>query len=872
MADVSNHPHPHSHPARSPSGYRPEKPLSRELSLYNGVSNRSRGWKTKKSEKVEGMQTYRQSSVARWDGASMLSNGWDNLRRDPELWYHDGNCYIHLYGQGQSRRGPAFKVSFSGFLKAGCYPFIDRFMARDSIVTTGRTQENGDPARLSRIELFIPAPALDNQQSYEYHLATRNFIAYVFRRSMIGENLGAALITLVHSMHQFRVKDADNVQDLMDYLDEEGYLNLRSHPTHAIAILHLSEVFRLRSLYINAFAHCCGMKDQLLAVPEYQLLSLKTRKLIHCARVEMNLRLEQSANLVGTFLRCELAETHLSLYPGARSHLEKFRSLLHNFYVAKFGSYPPPSIDPETTIFAADVFRIMRADFEALFQYLVDESVDNTQNSSFLAAGGVCTWQSIQLFDRRHEFKTLPHPLPLLPRVSLENIKKVAWLEKRIKRNQRQREVTRSAFLKATNQRAELLKNGLVRVYRQFEEDLAHPSTKASKVEDLGPMDSRKVRWIQIYTVYQALRQATEAPPEVQDAATAPYHLCISTTDLPPWDEELPVHHLVRRQTIHIVHSTLPSNIGWDPMGSSPYQCSFEIKPDIDYFAITHRDRTLNEDKDKVPRFRRTASWRGSLSRSLSRSLTTRHSSAKLTKPQNRTAQSPWNRRHHEIVIQGYGNGTNGIRDALTDTVPPKARATIAEGNLESTSPSRNSSTSGLLRKSEDESIVNTLETSICESQVETSPLLRSGKRGGSKNWQSENRNNNRETLPHRPGSSFAAFRRKCQGEATSNTTCGLLRRRSKSIDGSSRKFTDPAPCGIRMVNSVTPHIEMPAPQTPTAWNHIKVMEAKATHWMTNDIQPAWEHYNDLGGLTELRPRGPHKPMPRCKPTRMVCP
>ncbi|KAI1484071.1 hypothetical protein F4774DRAFT_405273 [Daldinia eschscholtzii] len=867
MANVSHR----SPPPLSPSRDWSEIPLSRELSLYNGVSNRSRGWKTKKSEKVEGMQTPSNFSIMRWDGASMSSNGWDNLKRDPELWYRDGNCYIHLYGQGQSRRGPAFKVPFSGFLEASCHPFIDRFMARDAIVPTGCAQENRDPARQSRIELFIPSPPLsDPQQSYEYYLATRNFIAYVFCRSMVGKNLGATLITLMHSMHQFRLKNVDNVQDLMSYLDEEGYLNLRSNPGHAIAILHLSEVFRLRSLYINAFAHCCGMNDQLPAVPEYQLISPITRKLIHCARVEMNLKLGQSSNLVGTFLRHELAEAHLSLYPGARSHLEKFRSLLHNFYVAKFSSYPPPSVDSRTTIFEADIFRVMSTDFDALFQYLVDESVDNTQNSPFLTEGGVCTWQSIQSFDLKHEFKTLLHPLPLLPKVSLENMKKVAWLEKRIRWNQRQREVTRSALLEATNQRAELLKNGLVRVYRQFENDLAHPPAKASKVEDLGPMDSRKVRWILIYAVYQVLRQATEIPPEVQDADKAPYHLCISTTDLPPWDEELSVHDLVRRQTVHITHSTSASTTGWDPMRSSPYQCTFEIKPDIDYFAITHRDRTSGEDMDRDTRLRRTASWKGSLSRSLSRSLTTRRSSAKLTKSQNRTVQSPWNRPHHEIVVQGYGNGTNDIKDALTGAVPPNARSTIEEENLESTSPSRNSSTSDLLRRSEDGSIAKTSETSVSESQAETSPFLRSGRRSHSKNARGEPHNNNCERPPLRPGSSFAAFRRKCQGEAVSNTSCGLPRRRSKSIDGTSRKFMEPAPCDIKKVNSVTPHIEMPAPKAPAAWNHIKVIEAKATNWMTNDIQPAWEHYTDLGGLTELRPRGPHRPAPRCRPTPMV--
>lgn len=131
---------------------------------------------------------------------------------------------------------------------------------------------NGDAARQSRIELFIPAPPRSTkQQAYQYHLATRNFIAYVFRRSMVGQNLGSALVTLMHSMHSFRSKNSDNVPDLMDYLDEEGYLNFRNHPVHALAVLHLAETFQLRDLYINAFAHCCGMSDQLFNVSEYQV-------------------------------------------------------------------------------------------------------------------------------------------------------------------------------------------------------------------------------------------------------------------------------------------------------------------------------------------------------------------------------------------------------------------------------------------------------------------------------------------------------------------------------------------------------------------------------------------------------------------------
>lgn len=76
MADASD-----PRPALSPSEYQPDKPLWRELSLYNGVSNRSRGWKTKKPEKFAEMQTPQKPGTVRWDGASMPSNDWDNLKR-----------------------------------------------------------------------------------------------------------------------------------------------------------------------------------------------------------------------------------------------------------------------------------------------------------------------------------------------------------------------------------------------------------------------------------------------------------------------------------------------------------------------------------------------------------------------------------------------------------------------------------------------------------------------------------------------------------------------------------------------------------------------------------------------------------------------
>lgn len=164
-------------------------------------------------------------------------------------------------------------------LEADCYPLINRFIAQEAQSPSGMLLRGVAPRRVGhpygRTELYIPAPpGSDKQQAYQFHLATRNFFAFVFRRSLVGEHLGTALINLVETMQAFRPPQVDNFADLMSYMDEEGYLYFKCQPSHALAALHLAEVLRVRDLYIDAFAHCCGMSEQLFLGPEYQVPTL----------------------------------------------------------------------------------------------------------------------------------------------------------------------------------------------------------------------------------------------------------------------------------------------------------------------------------------------------------------------------------------------------------------------------------------------------------------------------------------------------------------------------------------------------------------------------------------------------------------------
>ncbi|KUI65113.1 hypothetical protein VM1G_00070 [Cytospora mali] len=668
--------------------------------LYNGVSNRSRGWKSKGSpEAVGGL------GVKRWDGAARMSSGWNNLRKDPELWYKNGNCFVHLYEKGQSQREPAFKIPFECILSAKCEPLLERFMDRSI------SEEDEEARQHGRVDLYIPAPpTASRSQALQYHIATRNFFAWVCRRSMVGDHLGNALVALMKSIHEYRGDDVDNFQDLMDYLDEEGYLDMSNHPNHAVAILYLAENFEYRDLYIDAFAHCVGMSERLYKSPGYLSLSVESREHIQRARVDLDLRLSHAGAMIHDLLEKELSEAHLGLSTSARTHLDRFRAYIHSYYLAKFGHFPPPLADPKfSTIFKPEVYRIMRVDFEALYEYLVDERYTTTDNSPQVAQGGLCTLQSVQAFDTRRRFTPLPHPLPLLPappkgkesrsRISIHWSVSTNRTDGEGKLRPDQRLIAHAATMTATNRtKVHLLENGLVLAYRKFEENSIFAPQKVNRLGKLGLCqgDARKVRWIFVYAMYQTLRDCTEVSPEVKCQERVDYHLSASTKGPLPWeaqvqddahpfpmaisegaDADKPL--LASKERRHSINALpLDMSLVMPPETSSESSTSgFEIKPDIDYFALTHRDE--NQSKGGPTLIEPIATSSLSRSRSLARNISLRRSVSKIRNSSNKHTLQKGEKRvipshkmphshrmsmHHEIIIHGYGNGTNSITNA----------------------------------------------------------------------------------------------------------------------------------------------------------------------------------------------------------------
>ncbi|KKY19900.1 hypothetical protein UCDDS831_g05185 [Diplodia seriata] len=458
----------------------------------------------------------RPQGVKRWDGSGRRSVQWDGLRRDNELWLADGDCFVHLYERGYSRRGPSFCVPMEALKHAACGNLFTLCFAhtasRAQVPASQLSALKNAPEQM--YELYIPAPeGCMREEAFQWHLTTRNFFAFLFKKPLVGTHLGGALVDLQERLHLFRsAQPMDNQSALMEYAEEVGYLNFTHRPDNALAMLYYAEHYEIKDLWIDAYAHCVGMNETLFLSSEHESIPRVTKALITRASLEMDLHLTRVSKAVSTFLEAELSPSNLGLPPGPRAHLDRFRSFLNSFYVDKFGYWPPPT----GTGFSRDLCRSMYYDFKALYDYLVDTDSSESIQAQKPADGGICVLQNVQAFDRKHKYTPLPHPLPLLPTtprpsgrvLSQRNLVALTLGNKQSKTDKQLMQL--AALSNATNSRKTTVANApLVRVYKIFERD-----SLDKQKEKVSISDARKARWILIYATLQMLVSVTRAPCE----------------------------------------------------------------------------------------------------------------------------------------------------------------------------------------------------------------------------------------------------------------------------------------------------------------------------------------------------------------------
>ena len=356
----------------------------------------------------------------------------------------------------------------------------------------------------------------------------------------------------------------------------------------------------------------------------------------------MDVRLDRVSRSVINFFELDLSGAHLGLHQTAREHFDRFRSFLHTYYIETYGFWPPASFGSGLQA-QRTLYHSMYADFRSLYHYLVDPSSTPTINDNKPAVGGLCVLQTIEAFDGRHRFETLPHPMPLIP--SLEEAEKALNLPKErrnslnpLRRRKAEREhrdkVAAKALIDASNRDWSVSSNPLVRRVEQFE-----TRNVSDEFEDVLLVDGRKVRWILIYAILQTLVSVTYAPKEVRDPEGLSYALCCHPPKVMPW---------------------LTGNAGAAKTTKTTVKLKpTELEPDINYLQTSSSSSSLSSRALKERRKSLPLSLVSNTSTSSLRGLLmSRSGSAKTT-----TVSKP---AFCEIFVQGYGNGLNETKTVQT--------------------------------------------------------------------------------------------------------------------------------------------------------------------------------------------------------------
>jgi hypothetical protein len=91
----------------------------------------------------------------------------------------------------------------------------------------------------------------------------KKLFAYIFGKPLVGAHLGSAFVDLQERMRLFRSGQIDNSQDFLTYAESQGYRDIVDSPDHALSMLYYAEHYKIRDIWIDAFAHCVGMNERL---------------------------------------------------------------------------------------------------------------------------------------------------------------------------------------------------------------------------------------------------------------------------------------------------------------------------------------------------------------------------------------------------------------------------------------------------------------------------------------------------------------------------------------------------------------------------------------------------------------------------------
>lgn len=400
-------------------------------------------------------------------------------------------------------------------------------------------------------EISLPAPEdASRMEMLRFHITTRNFVALLQRKPIVGLTFYQAVIDLHDRCRWYMPDETDCTTMITSYLGDCALDDLRSDPGAAIGLLSWSEEpgVRWHEGWREAFVHAVGMYDRMITLTAYRDVSLVSRALLERAHLDLQLRVEGAEERLAGFDFDDIWPRQSAQAPPARASFDRCRKFLKRFYESAYKTWPVPV--PEKAggrWLTRDIAIRLQKDFCALYDHLVDRDVvwENYESRGERKAKmvrqtkGAMTFRPdsdslpmtvmVTSFDDRHEYHHIPHPYPLLPSSipvqynamqSILSGRRDKALEKR----------TALAYHEASNVillGSNRTTNALVEQFINFE--------KSDQLGEVDPAEARKGRWILLYCVLQILADIATDTPNMWCKDGVSYFLNTRLKGTPPW-------------------------------------------------------------------------------------------------------------------------------------------------------------------------------------------------------------------------------------------------------------------------------------------------------------------------------------------------
>ncbi|KAF2194500.1 hypothetical protein K469DRAFT_705961 [Zopfia rhizophila CBS 207.26] len=264
-----------------------------------------------------------------------------------------------------------------------------------------------------------------NSNDVDILVAYRNFFAFLIGQSLVATERHPGIFEIfmkiadILQSYNFSNVDGSSYGEVAassfdSYVDELNIADVRTSCEKTIEAIILGERMRSMSLYTEGFVHGVGKFEDIKALehPKWSLITRKTAMRMDRAAMDLDLRVQNinlklkdfdfAAMFSGIMNSDTADEGKVIKFKSWKTAFMHFRSFIHDYYKAKYGSWLPKASSKKNSLTTSGLNRLVLLDMYRDMSSLYDLLVDRTNLTTRTADGFITE-------DEGNDFETIAY-------------------------------------------------------------------------------------------------------------------------------------------------------------------------------------------------------------------------------------------------------------------------------------------------------------------------------------------------------------------------------------------------------------------------------------------------------------------------------